>query len=287
MIQISDPAFLNPYKIRTYFDCSSLVSVNIPNSVTSIGDFAFDSCTSLTGVNIPNSVTIIMDGAFSHCTSLASITIPDSVTSIEGQTFEHCTSLNNITIPNSVTRIGSWAFEDCTSLKSITIPDRVTGTGDGAFAGCTSLTSVTFQGTIALKRSYITDVFYGLGDLRDKYLAGGTGTYKTTAPVKENSKWTKQSDSSNKSVPAEKSSGSVSAFPGRWELIEGDGDAENVELFKDGTGAADGYGITWKVENGRFHVLHPWYTFSAYYNVTSSTLTLITDDDEVIKYRKK
>jgi hypothetical protein len=89
------------------------------------------------------------------------------------------------------------------------------------------------------------------------------------------------------SVSVEKSSGRVSAFPGRWHLIEGDGDAKNVELFKDGTGTADGNGITWKIENGRFHILHPWYTFSAIYNVTGSTITFTQDNGKVIKYQKK
>jgi len=91
----------------------------------------------------------------------------------------------------------------------------------------------------------------------------------------------------SKTEPVVKSSGKASAFPGRWRLIEGDGDAEKVELFKDGTGTADGNGITWKIENGRFHILHPYYTFSAYYNVKGSTITFTQDDGEVIKYQKQ
>ena len=62
--------------------CSSIKSVIIENSVTSIGDYAFDGCSSLTSVTIPDSVTSIGDGAFFGCSSLASVTIPDSVTSI-------------------------------------------------------------------------------------------------------------------------------------------------------------------------------------------------------------
>jgi len=98
---------------------------------------------------------------------------------------------------------------------------------------------------------------------------------------------TKAASVDKESVPAKKSSGKVSAFPGRWQLIEGNGDAKNVELFKDGTGTADGNGITWKIENGRFHILHPWYTFSAYYNVTGSTITFTQENGKVIKYQKK
>ena len=90
-----------------------------------------------------------------------------------------------------------------------------------------------------------------------------------------------------KSEPVKKSSGSASSFPGRWQLIEGRGDAKDVELFKDGTGTADGKGITWKIENGRFHILHPLYTFSAYYNVTGSTVTFTKEDGAITKYQKK
>ena len=85
----------------------------IPNSVTSIGDYAFYGCSSLVEVVIPNSVTDIGDRAFSSCTSLSSIVIPDSVTSIGGGAFLDCSSLVSIVIPDSVTSIGNFAFDDC------------------------------------------------------------------------------------------------------------------------------------------------------------------------------
>ena len=62
----------------------------IPNSVTSIGDWAFYYCTGLTSVTIPNSVTSIGGAAFSGCTGLTSVTIPNSVTSIEEYAFQGC-----------------------------------------------------------------------------------------------------------------------------------------------------------------------------------------------------
>ncbi|MBR3974411.1 MAG: leucine-rich repeat protein, partial [Clostridia bacterium] len=104
-----------------FVNCTSLTSITIPNSVTSIGDYAFWKCTSLTSITIPNSVTSIGRSAFKGCTSLTSITIPNSVTSIGSSAFEGCTSLTSITIPNSVTSIGYHAFAGCTSLTSITI----------------------------------------------------------------------------------------------------------------------------------------------------------------------
>ena len=69
----------------------------IPNTVTSIGKYAFSGCSSLTSVTIPNSITAIVDGAFSGCGSLTSLTIPNSVTSIGYYVFEVCSSLTSVT----------------------------------------------------------------------------------------------------------------------------------------------------------------------------------------------
>jgi len=123
--------------------CTTLVGITIPNSVTSIGQYAFSFCTSLTSVTIPNSVTSIGQYAFFRCTSLANVTIPDGVTNIEECTFSICTSLSSVTIPDSVTSIGKYAFHACTGLTSVTIGNSVTSIGKYAFNYCASLTSVT------------------------------------------------------------------------------------------------------------------------------------------------
>ena len=131
-----------------FAECTSLTSVTIPNSVTSIGAWAFVNCSSLTSITIPNSVTSIGKYAFERCSSLTSITIPNSVTSIGTWTFCRCSSLTSITIPNSVTSIGNGAFYLCSSLTSITIPNSVTIIGDEAFRSCSSLTSVTIPNNV-------------------------------------------------------------------------------------------------------------------------------------------
>jgi len=171
---IPEMAFVDKNKIE---GCETLVSVTIPDSVTSIGNYAFAGCTSLTGITIPNSVTSIEMSAFAGCTSLASVTIGNSVTSIGYGAFSNCASLASVTIGNSVTGIGQWAFAGCASLASVTIPASVTRIGSSAFRNCTSLASVTFAGTI----THIEYEAFG-GDLDDKYLAGGPGTYTTTKP---------------------------------------------------------------------------------------------------------
>ena len=141
-----------------FSDCSSLTSVTIPNSVTRIGSSAFSYCSSLTSVTIPNSVTSIGDYAFSSCSSLTSVTIPNSVTGICEYAFYGCSSLTSITIPNSVTSIGSHAFSDCSSLTSVTIPNSVTSIGNYAFSSCSSLTSVTIPNSVTSIGNYAFDV---------------------------------------------------------------------------------------------------------------------------------
>ncbi len=125
--------------------CSGLISITIPNSVTSIGEYAFSGCSGLTSITIPNSVTSIREYAFKYCSSLTSVTIPNSVMSIGRSAFWGCSGLNSVTIPNSVTSIGDYAFRGCSGLTSVTIPNSVTSIGDYAFEACSGLTSVVWN----------------------------------------------------------------------------------------------------------------------------------------------
>ena len=149
--------------------CMSLTSITIPTNVTNIGFNAFYRCTSLTSITIPDSVTRIDNGVFLGCTSLTSITIPDSVTIIGDNAFRRCTSLTSITIPNSVTEIFGGAFAHCTSLTSITIPDGVTSILSGAFSNCTSLASITIPDSVISVSQW---AFEGCTNLTDVYYAG-------------------------------------------------------------------------------------------------------------------
>ena len=122
--------------------CSSLTSIEIPDSVTSIGEGAFSYCTGLTSIEIPDSVTSIGNSAFAYCYDLTSIVIPESVTSIGEEAFLACISLTSIEIPEGVTSIGDQAFQYCYDLTSIEIPEGVTSIGDYAFFECSSLASI-------------------------------------------------------------------------------------------------------------------------------------------------
>ena len=118
-------------------------NTTIPNSVTSIGDYAFYGCSGLTSLTIPNSVTTIGNDAFYDCSGLTSLTIGNSVTTIGDDAFSGCSGLTSLTIGNSVSSIGEYAFSGCSSLTSVTIPNSVTSIENWAFSYCTGLTSIT------------------------------------------------------------------------------------------------------------------------------------------------
>ena len=131
---------------RAFCDCSGLTSVTIPNSVTSIGKYAFHG-SGLTSIEIPNSVTEIKTGAFSYCRDMASVTIPNSVTSIGAAAFQMC-GIISLTIPNSVTSIGENAFTYCSLITSISIGNSVESIGRAAFAWCRGLTSIYIPSSV-------------------------------------------------------------------------------------------------------------------------------------------
>ena len=168
---------------------TGVTSINIPNSVTSIGAIAFGGCEKLTTLTLPNSLTSLDLAAFDNCINLQSITIPKSVTYIGRSPLAGCASLKtiivdkdnkvydsrnncnaiihtetneliqgcqNTIIPNTVTRIGMYSFDGMTGLTSIDIPNSVTNIASGAFNNC-RFTSLTLPNSII----YIGNAIFG------------------------------------------------------------------------------------------------------------------------------
>ncbi len=154
-------------------ECYSLTNVVIPNSVTSMGDNVFNNC-GLKSVTIGNSITNLGNDAFRLCTKLTSVTIPYSVTNIGGEAFFCCSKLTSVTIGNSVTSIGPFAFYNCYSLTSVTIGNSVTYIGGFAFYNCDSLTNIYFRGN-APGAGFDTMIFDGNAQATMYYLSGTTG----------------------------------------------------------------------------------------------------------------
>ena len=122
-----------------FYGFNNVTSITIPDSVINIGEYSFSYCSSITNLNVLSNVENIGSGAFKGCSSLTNVVIPSGVTSIASYTFSECSSLTNMTIPSGVTSIGSYAFSKCSNLISIDIPSEVTSIDSYAFSECNSI----------------------------------------------------------------------------------------------------------------------------------------------------
>lgn len=132
---IGDEAFLNN---------KTMIHVLIPDSVTSIGESAFEGCTSLLSVSIPDSVESIGQSAFEGCTSLGYAYLPNNVkyTVIESSLFRECSVLKEIELPDSIIKIGARAFEECHLLEQVIFNEKITLIDYEAFKDCESITDL-------------------------------------------------------------------------------------------------------------------------------------------------
>ncbi|MCL2139390.1 MAG: leucine-rich repeat domain-containing protein, partial [Treponema sp.] len=133
---------------RPFFNYKVL-SIIMPNSITSIGSYAFYYYAGLQSINMGNNVAAIKDSAFYYCDKLTDIVIPDSVTSIGDSAFSRCSALASVSIGNNVSAIGNSAFSECSNLGSIVIPDSVTSIGDSAFSRCSALASANIGNNVS------------------------------------------------------------------------------------------------------------------------------------------
>lgn len=158
-----------------FSQCSQIKVVNMSDAVVSIGQYAFAGCNSLESIVVPKGISTLNYGTFFDCINLKDVTLPDGIKTIGGMVFANCKSLENITLPTTLNSIGNSGFADCTALKSIEIPNGVNTLASGAFSGCLSLQNINlpetlvsigqnaFQDCIALKSVYLPESVTGIG----------------------------------------------------------------------------------------------------------------------------
>ena len=139
LTEIGDFAFDN---------CTSLTSIVIPNSVTKIANSAFQYCSNLTNVSMSENLEILGEKAFWNCTSLSSIIIPDGVKEISYDAFSECHNLSEVSLGSGVETIGSHAFYSNYALTAINLPNTVKTIEVNAFANCSNLKSITIPAKV-------------------------------------------------------------------------------------------------------------------------------------------
>ena len=131
----------------TFYNCKKLDTIVIGISVKSIGDYAFYNC-ALERISVPQTVTTIGDYAFASNETLTRATLRKNLLTIGEGAFQDCSAMATVSIPTSVTEIGKAAFENCASITTITIPVGVTVINDLVFSGCEKLATVKLNGDV-------------------------------------------------------------------------------------------------------------------------------------------
>jgi len=130
-----------------FYNCPSIRTVSLPSSFLPLRRI-FSDYQSITSVTIANSSTNIPDYAFADCTSLTSVMLPTQIQTVGYAAFFNCLSLHAISLPMSIVSLGDWAFSCCTALESVTLPKNLQLIGSRAFSYCDSLTSITIPVTV-------------------------------------------------------------------------------------------------------------------------------------------
>lgn len=143
---------------NAFYQCKTLTTLHLGNSVKHIGERAFAYCNALTDLQFGDHVESIGACAFLDCTSLSSFVIPDGITAIEESTFGRC-PLTEITIPASVKSIGKRAFSSCTQLTTVHVAEGLEEIGEEAFNNC-DLREFTLPSTIkALGKDFLGGLY--------------------------------------------------------------------------------------------------------------------------------
>lgn len=137
----------------------------LPDSLTSIGEYAFESCENLALTELPSGLINIEGNAFYNCTNLALTELPNSLVSIGDYAFEYCSNLALTKLPNSLISIGELAFDSCTKLALTELPDNLTSISYGAFSYCPNITFKELPTSITIINSCVFQGCEGLTKL--------------------------------------------------------------------------------------------------------------------------
>ena len=165
-----------------FMGCDGIEEIELPDTITEIGDSAFKSCKNLNKVIIPESVTKIDGDAFAECSGLIDIKMHEGINTIGSRAFYKCDRLLDIVIPDSVEKIEFEAFRGCDKLENIKLSENLTIVGYGVFGDCKSISKIEmpkslkkFDGTWGRGTNLSYGAFGGCSNLKTvNFEAGST-----------------------------------------------------------------------------------------------------------------
>ena len=124
---------------------NDIVNVILPDSITNIGESAFENCTNLETIVLPVDLEFISNSAFKGCTSLEQVELPEKLVGIGNEGFSGCSSLTmDLSLKNKLRTVGKESFKDCSSLEGeLVLPESLVKIGNRAFNGCSGITKLT------------------------------------------------------------------------------------------------------------------------------------------------
>ena len=126
---------------------SAIKKVVIKNGITDIGSFAFHTCTSLTTVELPESLRNVFAKAFYNCYNLTTIAFPAKLLSVGDSAFMDCDKLTSVVLPDALARIGKDTFKKCDNLAYVAIGKQIKSIGESAFNNCNKLENIFYAGS--------------------------------------------------------------------------------------------------------------------------------------------
>ena len=287
------PTSLTEIESYLFYNCSSMLRVNIPQNATCIGEKAFAECENLSTVRFDSGskVTSIEANAFARCISIETISMPDSVVSIKERAFDGCISLANVevsknletigayafngcvsvskfnsdvdgelNVPTKVSTIGEYAFCDLANIEKVVVPNSVISIGEGAFNGCSSIQKIVlpFVGASRAATSYSATFGYIFGyQSKEANSTGYTRLYDgaTGAQIGSASDPTKSSEFVNGIVGTSSSVYNLSGYVWQYTCFNGA-----------------------SYDAGSFETSYRYYAISYYYAIPNSISEVIITD---------
>ena len=162
---IKDTEFFVPDTVKTigdfaFYGTKALESINIPDSVTNIGTDAFGECSGLKEVVIPDSVTSMGEAVFYKCTSLEKVKLSVNITSPNPAVFQYCSSLKEVVLPESMKFISFFMFSYCKEITNIVLPDKLNSVLRSAFQNCDNLKNITVPKNVTTIQDYAFGYYY-------------------------------------------------------------------------------------------------------------------------------